>query len=108
MQHMKHRWKQLPGKLRRPLVLVLGILLIITAGLIGWIPGPGGTIVFLLGVAVLATEFVWAERLRDYLLGLVKMLGVYIQRHPGTSIIIFVLGMITFGGLLFLFYNYII
>lgn len=30
---------------------------------IGWLPGPGGIPLFLVGLAVLATEFVWAARL---------------------------------------------
>lgn len=82
---MKDGWKQLPDKPRRVLTLILGMLFIISAGLIGWLPGPGGTILFLLGIAILATEFEWAERLRDYLMNLLKEAGLYIRAHPRLS-----------------------
>lgn len=36
--------------------------------LVGWIPGPGGIAVFLAGIAVLASEFDWAENLKAFFL----------------------------------------
>lgn len=102
---MKHRWQRVPSKIRRPLVMTLGALLIILAGLIGWLPGPGGTVIFLLGVAVLATEFEWAERLRDYLLGLVKTIGHYIRRHPVLSVIAFIIIVGAFCLILYAVYG---
>lgn len=45
----------------RAVVGVLGAGLIIAALLLGWLPGPGGTPLFLAGMAVLASEFRWAH-----------------------------------------------
>lgn len=42
---------------------VVGVLLIVLAGLTGWLPGPGGIPLAIAGLAVLATEFEWAQRL---------------------------------------------
>ncbi|MGD7707844.1 PGPGW domain-containing protein [Microlunatus sp. Y2014] len=42
-------------------VAVLGLLLIILAGLTGPFPGPGGIPLLLVGLAVWASEFEWAQ-----------------------------------------------
>lgn len=44
---------------------ILGVLMIIGAGLFGWIPGPGGIPLFLAGLGLLATNHEWARRLLD-------------------------------------------
>lgn len=41
---------------------VLGSALLILSLLTGWLPGPGGIPLFLIGMAVLASEFRWAHR----------------------------------------------
>lgn len=61
-------WKQQPKTVRKPFVFVLGLVLIVTAPLVGWIPGPGGIIAFAAGIAVLASEFDWAETLKEFFL----------------------------------------
>lgn len=61
-------WKKLPDKLRRPFVFVVGMLLILLSPIIGSVPGPGGIIVFLGGIAILASEFDWAENLKAVIL----------------------------------------
>lgn len=61
-------WKRQPKTVRKPFVFTLGLVLIMIAPLVGWIPGPGGIIVFLLGIAVLASEFDWAENLQEFFL----------------------------------------
>lgn len=43
----------------------MGGFFIILAGLTGWLPGPGGIPLALLGLAVLASEFHWAKRILD-------------------------------------------
>ena len=93
---------------RRILTFILAVLLIITAGLIGWLPGPGGTVVFLLGIAVLATEFVWAARLRDQALNLLAQAGEYMKRHRRFSavLIVAILCMIALSA--YVFYTYIL
>lgn len=47
----------------RVAVAVVGTLLIVLAGLTGWLPGPGGIPLAIAGLAVLASEFEWAQRL---------------------------------------------
>lgn len=75
--------------------MVVGGLLILLSGLIGWIPGPGGMIPFLLGIAVLSTEFTWAERFRDYLIHSGTRLGAIVRKYPltfGVLVAVLVLG----------------
>jgi hypothetical protein len=50
-------------RLYRAAVAVLGTLLIGLGLATGWLPGPGGIPLVLMGLAVWASEFVWAERL---------------------------------------------
>jgi len=49
---------------------LLGVLCIIAAGLTGWLPGPGGIPLFLIGLGLLAVHHEWArryiDRFRDY------------------------------------------
>ena len=71
---MKHRdkayewWKRKPLKVRKPLVLTFGLLLVIISPFTGLLPGPGGIPVFLLGIAILASEYDWAERIKQIVL----------------------------------------
>lgn len=108
MQRMKMTWKSLPDSPRRILTFILGVLLVITAGLIGPIPGPGGMILFLLGIAVLATEFTWAENLRDYLLALLKQAGQYIRVHPRLTAILFTISLVVVSLCAYVFYTQIL
>lgn len=63
-----HWWKKKPVRVRKPFTFALGLVLICVAPLVGWIPGPGGIIIFLAGIAVLASEFDWAESLKAFFL----------------------------------------
>lgn len=45
----------------------LGVLLIITALLTGWLPGPGGIPLFIIGLSLLAINHEWAKRYIDLL-----------------------------------------
>ena len=108
MQPIKKGWKRLPDKPRRILTLIFGLLLVVTAPLIGWLPGPGGMILFLLGIAVLATEFEWAERLRDQLLHLLRLAGAYIHKHPRLSALFFATCLIIIVLSAYVFYTYIL
>jgi hypothetical protein len=46
-------------------IAVVGCALILLAGATGWLPGPGGIPLALVGLAVLASEFEWAAKLLD-------------------------------------------
>lgn len=61
-------WKRQPRTVRKPFVFALGLVLVIAAPLVGWIPGPGGIILFLAGIAVLASEFDWAKHIEIFFL----------------------------------------
>jgi tellurite resistance protein TerC len=53
-------WK----RARRVVILVVGLTIVfVVAPLTGLIPGPGGSLVAIAGLALLATEFVWARNL---------------------------------------------
>ncbi|HVZ94670.1 MAG TPA: TerC family protein [Phycisphaerales bacterium] len=52
-------WK----RMRRVVILVIGVTLLLIAIPIAIIPGPGGIPVAILGLAVLATEFIWARKI---------------------------------------------
>jgi len=61
-------WKTKHSLLRKPLVFIIGIILIMLAPIVGSVPGPGGIIVFLLGIAILGSEFDWALTLKSFFL----------------------------------------
>ncbi len=50
---------------RKIVVLVIGVTILLLAIPIGLLPGPGGILVALLGLAILATEFIWAKKMLD-------------------------------------------
>lgn len=47
------------------LVDILGFTLVLVAIPIGWIPGPGGIAVLILGLSLLASNHSWAERIMN-------------------------------------------
>lgn len=61
-------WKRKPSNVRKPLVLTLGMLLVVISPFTGILPGPGGIPVFLLGIAILASEYDWADRIKLFIL----------------------------------------
>ncbi|MCA9308795.1 hypothetical protein KC973_00300 [Candidatus Saccharibacteria bacterium] len=66
--HLYNWWKRRPVGLRKPLVFTLGILLLCLSPIVGSVPGPGGIALFLLSIAILASEFDWAEQLKNFFL----------------------------------------
>lgn len=60
------RFRRMPAPVRKVLIAVLGGGLMLTAMVLGPLPGPGGIPLFLGGIAVLATEFHWAHRLWSF------------------------------------------
>jgi uncharacterized protein (TIGR02611 family) len=78
----QRHWFRLPSKIRKPFVLLVGLAFVISAGLIGWIPGPGGIPLFLIGVAILATEFSWAERLKRFTLHNIHRASAWLRTRP--------------------------
>lgn len=55
--------KRLYTSLKFILIDSVGVLLIIAAGLTGWLPGPGGIPLLIAGLSVLSINHTWAKRL---------------------------------------------
>lgn len=64
-------WKKRPGQVRKSVVFTVGILLLCLSPIVGTIPGPGGIGLFLLSIAILASEFDWAQQLKSFFLNTV-------------------------------------
>ncbi|HEU4914642.1 MAG TPA: PGPGW domain-containing protein [Candidatus Saccharimonadales bacterium] len=73
MEKLHHWWKRVPVPVRKPLVFIIGSSIVATGIAMLVLPGPGWAAIFL-GFAVLATEFALAEKVRDWLVGQLKML----------------------------------
>jgi uncharacterized protein (TIGR02611 family) len=70
MENWKRRWKKMPTKVRQSVVALIGATIILVGIVLLPLPGPGWVIIFF-GFAVLATEFAFAERVRDKLYAIV-------------------------------------
>lgn len=68
----KH-WKRTPTHVRKPFVFLLGFAVVAFGIVLIPLPGPGWVIVFA-GFAILASEFEFAERVRDRLILILKKL----------------------------------
>lgn len=108
---MKNRlasgWQRLPSTIRKPIVLTVGLVLILLAGLTGWLPGPGGIPLFLLGIAILATEFEWAKGVRDRVLLWLKRFSRWFKDNQFLGLVIIALFILLLIGVSSLF-SYII
>lgn len=75
MEWFKKGWNKTPTKVRKPFVFVLGFTVVVVGIILLPLPGPGWVIIFA-GFAILATEFEFAERVRDKLVHILKKLIV--------------------------------
>jgi uncharacterized protein (TIGR02611 family) len=73
MEVLKRWWKHIPRPIRQPLVFMVGAAVIVAGLAMLVLPGPGWAAIFL-GFAILATEFAFAERVRDWLVDQFKKL----------------------------------
>jgi len=94
-----------PWHIRKPVVLIIGLLFVIAAGLTGWLPGPGGIPLFLIGIAILATEFVWAEKARDWILDKGRSTVDYIKKRKHLLVITGGLMTLVLASAFFFAYN---
>ena len=102
MNSVKKSWKRLPRHVRRPIVVVTGSLILLISATIGWLPGPGGIPLFLLGIAILASEFTWAERIRDLILDTIDRGLRYCKRNPLIATLLIVVGLGISASLVYL------
>lgn len=72
-------WKRIPKKIRQTLVLIAGSTVILTGLVMLVFPGPGWAAIFI-GFAILATEFAFAERARDWMIGQLERLVEFVKR----------------------------
>ncbi len=78
MGKIKNAWWKVPKVIRKPLVFIVGFA-VVGAGLIMLItPGPGWAGIFV-GFAILATEFAFAERVRDELVKYLKVIMEHLK-----------------------------
>ncbi len=71
MERVKHHWKRVPSPVRKPIILVAGVSVTLAGIAMLVLPGPGIVVIFL-GLALLATEFALAARVRDWSIHKVK------------------------------------
>ncbi len=76
MDKINRFWKKIPKAIRKTLVLILGSSIIITGLIMLIFPGPGWAAIFI-GFAVLASEFAFAERARDWMIAQIQKLIDY-------------------------------
>jgi uncharacterized protein (TIGR02611 family) len=105
MESLRKSWKRLPAKVRQTIVLIIGMSLVILAPFTGVLPGPGGIPIFLLGVAILATEFHWAARLRDYFLLQIERLSAHYRKHRTLGNVLIALIIAGCGTMMFVLYT---
>lgn len=73
IDRLKGAWRRIPAPIRKPLVLMVGSAIVVAGIAMLALPGPGWAAIFL-GFAVLATEFAFAEKVRDWLVAQLKHL----------------------------------
>ncbi len=73
MSAVKKAWYLMPASIRKPLVFMVGFAVVGAGIAMLVLPGPGWASIFL-GFAILATEFAFAEKVRDWLVQFLKNL----------------------------------
>lgn len=73
MSTVKKAWYAMPATVRKPLVFMVGFAVVGAGIAMLVLPGPGWAGIFL-GFAILATEFAFAEKVRDWLIQFLKNL----------------------------------
>ena len=89
----------------RGVVGFVGIALMVLAATIGWLPGPAGIPLFLLGLAILASEFEWAHRLLQRAKVEARKLEERARRQPRW--VKWLGGLATLGGIALVSWGYL-
>lgn len=79
LDSLKLRWKNVPSGIRKPAVFVVGAAIVVGGIILLPLPGPGWVIIFA-GFALLATEFTFAEKVKDWLVNVFKQAIVYFKK----------------------------
>ena len=96
---IQDQWKRIPVFIRKPVAFVIGFAFIILAALTGWLPGPGGIPLFLIGIAILSTEFKWAKKIKDMVMDILKWCHNW-YRHHRTGGMLIMTGFAVLGAIL--------
>ena len=89
----------------RGVVAFVGVALMVLAASIGWLPGPAGIPLFLLGLAILASEFEWAHRLLQRAKVEARKLEERARRQPRW--VKWLGGLATLGGIVLVTWAYL-
>jgi uncharacterized protein (TIGR02611 family) len=79
MNKFTRSWQKVPRPVRKPLVFMLGFAVVAAGVAMLALPGPGWAAIFL-GFAILATEFAFAEKVRDWLVANLKRIVSLLQK----------------------------
>jgi uncharacterized protein (TIGR02611 family) len=80
VEGFKKGWYRVPKAIRKPLVFIVGFAVVAAGVLMLVLPGPGWVAIFL-GFAILATEFAFAEKVRDWLVQFLKNIIAWLKMH---------------------------
>lgn len=78
-KRIEYNWKRAPKKVRQTLVFIVGSSVVLTGIAMLVLPGPGWAAIFL-GFAILATEFAFAERARDWMVAQLKLVIAWLEK----------------------------
>lgn len=80
---------------KRILIDIAGFGLMIIAPFLGWLPGPGGIPLFLIGLSLVATNHEWAANLlKDFDKRRVEFTEKYLMTSPRVSLAIDISGIL--------------
>ena len=71
MNRLHAIWRHVPTTIRKPLIFMVGFAVVAAGIAMLALLGPGWAAIFL-GFAILATEFAFAEKVRDWLVSQLK------------------------------------
>lgn len=108
MERLYHAWKRTPHHIRKTVVFIVGMSFIVAAPFTAILPGPGGIPLFLIGIAILASEFFWAERLRNYFLMRVQWLRQLYRNHRKIGNIIIALVFVVGVAFMYILYQHVL
>lgn len=92
--------------IKRIAIDIAGFGLIIASPLLGWLPGPGGIPVFLAGVAILSSNYDWAENLlKDFEKKRVEFVDKYLVSNKNIARTIDLLCIVIIALAVFVFIN---
>lgn len=78
---MRGGWDRLPRQMRRGIVFCTGTVLISVGALLIVLPGPFTLPFVLLGLSILASEFVWARRILEKTMKSASNMGERVKRR---------------------------